>query len=247
MISPAAHKAAAGPAGWNAQQGFYVYRGGRLLVSGDWLGIGSASGDSYRKEEHYKLARIMVDVPTTLDEYWDIDVRKSHARPPAALRESFRRIAERTRACAEEVYRHRGVRVVRDVSPKDYVWTEKVRGGRSRFTVNQEHPLVRALREESPHVRQLIDSLLDLLDETFPTERVVLRSSQQRDVQETVQGGVPQADLAALCRTLHAVVVHTSGLSDDAAWIRVTSMEPFNSMPGFVEEIRQREGESSTR
>jgi len=246
-ISPAVHRAAAGPAGWNAQQGFYVYRGRRLLVPGDWLGIGSANGESYRKEEHYKLARIMVDVPTTLDEYWDIDVRKSAARPPAALRESFRRIAEQTRLRAAEVYRHRGAIVVRGVPPRDCVWRERARGGRSHFVVNREHPLVKALQDESPHARRLIHSLLDLFDETFPTERVLLRSSEQRDVQEIEQENVGQADLAALCRTLHDVLVNTSGLSDDAAWTRVASMEPFNSMAGFVEAIREQDRGNSTR
>jgi hypothetical protein len=31
---------AAGPAGWNAQQGFYIYRNDRILVPGDWLRLG---------------------------------------------------------------------------------------------------------------------------------------------------------------------------------------------------------------
>jgi hypothetical protein len=44
----------------NSQQGFYVYRGKRLLLAGEWLGL-------FRKEEHYKLARIMIDLPNKLD------------------------------------------------------------------------------------------------------------------------------------------------------------------------------------
>jgi hypothetical protein len=55
-ISKLVHDAAAGPRGWNAHQGFFVYRNKRLLVPGDWLGLGWA------KEEHYKLARIRVDI-----------------------------------------------------------------------------------------------------------------------------------------------------------------------------------------
>ena len=34
------HTRAGGVGGWNAQQGFYVYRNRRLLVAGDWLGLG---------------------------------------------------------------------------------------------------------------------------------------------------------------------------------------------------------------
>jgi len=77
---------AAGPNGWNAQQGFYIYRNERLLVAGSWLGM-------FKKEEHCKLARIMIDVPNSMDREWDIDIKKSVARPLAMLRDELRRIA----------------------------------------------------------------------------------------------------------------------------------------------------------
>ena len=40
-------------------------------MPGDWLGLGFA------KEEHYKLARIRLDLPNTVDDDWGLDVRKS--------------------------------------------------------------------------------------------------------------------------------------------------------------------------
>jgi Histidine kinase-, DNA gyrase B-, and HSP90-like ATPase len=73
-------KDAEGPKGWNEQQGFYIYRNERLLLAGDWLGM-------FRKEEHYKLARIQIDLPNNLDAEWQIDIKKSVARPPLGLRE----------------------------------------------------------------------------------------------------------------------------------------------------------------
>ena len=54
-LSVEKHRAAAGPAGWNAQQGFYVYRNRRFLLACDWLDLG------FQKEEHYKLARLQID------------------------------------------------------------------------------------------------------------------------------------------------------------------------------------------
>src|SRR5262249_37614312 len=94
------HKAAAGPSGWNAQQGVYVSRNERLLAPGDWLGLG------FTKEEHYKLSRIQVDIPNTMDGEWDIDVKKSRARPPGHIRDRLREVANLTRVRAVEVYRH---------------------------------------------------------------------------------------------------------------------------------------------
>ena len=68
-----------------------MYRNERLLLAGDWLGLG------FQKEEHYKLARIAMDTPTSLDQPWHIDVRKSRCRPPGPLRDDLKRIARVTR------------------------------------------------------------------------------------------------------------------------------------------------------
>jgi len=100
-MSKAAYEEAKGPKGWDAQQGFYVYRNKRLLVAGDWLGF-------FQKEQHCKLARIQVDIPNSMDETWEIDVKKSRAWPPPQLRRHLRRPASATRARATEVYRNRG-------------------------------------------------------------------------------------------------------------------------------------------
>src|SRR5690606_16690744 len=92
---------AEGEKGWNALQGFYVYRNERMLVGGDWLGM-------FRKEELYKLARIMIDLPNHLDTEWQIDIKKSVARIPRTLKDNIKAYASMVRASALEVYRHRG-------------------------------------------------------------------------------------------------------------------------------------------
>ena len=43
-LEPHVFQFASGPRGWNAHQGFYVYRNKRLLVAGDWLGLGYCVG-----------------------------------------------------------------------------------------------------------------------------------------------------------------------------------------------------------
>lgn len=101
LLTTANHEKGGGPGGWNAQQGFYIYRNERLLVAGSWLGM-------FKKEEHYKLARIRLDITNQQDADWQIDIKKSVARPPDALRDELRRIADSVRRLAVEVYRHRG-------------------------------------------------------------------------------------------------------------------------------------------
>ena len=65
------------------------------------------------KEEHNKLARIQLDFTNELDFAWDINVRKSRAVPPDALREDLIRIAKKTRDVARTIYRHRGATIAR--------------------------------------------------------------------------------------------------------------------------------------
>ena len=63
MLTTTVCDQAAGPDGWNSQQGFYVYRNGRLLLAGGWLGLGQ--GRAWNREEAQKLARIRLDIPNT--------------------------------------------------------------------------------------------------------------------------------------------------------------------------------------
>ena len=83
-LSTDEHARASGPRGWNQQQGFYIYRERRLLVAGDWLGL------PVQPEEHYKLARIRVDLDNSMDLEWQIDVRKATARIPRQLTQEMR-------------------------------------------------------------------------------------------------------------------------------------------------------------
>ena len=71
---------ASGPGGLLGRQGFYVYRGDRLVVAGGWLGL-----SGMHKTAYTRLARIAVEIPPDADLSWKIDVRKSTVRPPAAL------------------------------------------------------------------------------------------------------------------------------------------------------------------
>ena len=67
--SAEARKETAGPKGWNAQQGLYIYRGDRLIQSGGWSGLRAL-------DEHTKLARVALSFSPDLDRAFDINVAK---------------------------------------------------------------------------------------------------------------------------------------------------------------------------
>lgn len=238
-LAPEAHRIGGGPLGWNAQQGFYVYRGGRLLVAGDWLGLGPlGSTGAYRKEEHYKLARISLDFPTSLDQYWNIDVRKSTAKPPAALRDALRRIAEATRHRAVEVYRYRGEGGARECAPDSFVWSEKRKSGKTRYTINRSHPLVKALEDEGPNVKVRLNTLLDLVEETLPISLILIRNSEQGDLQSMPCDGWSE-DAVKRAATVVLKALRDAGLGNEESSRHLAFMEPFNRFPGLVAGIRE--------
>jgi hypothetical protein len=216
-----AHRDAAGLAGWNARQGFYVYRNQRLLVSGDWLGLG------FTKEEHYKLARIRVDISNTADADWDIDVKKSTARPPGALRPRLRWIAEEVRKKAVAVYRHRGnLGAARTAGPSDPVWQAADRGGRTVYSVNRGHPLVRRLLELSKELKPVVGALLRMLEETVPVQRIWIETTEKPDSPARPFERVADKEVAEVIRQVLAALTG-SGVHEPEAWDRIRRMDAF--------------------
>ena len=63
-------------------QGFYVYRNRRLIIWGTWFRL-------ERKDELSKLARVMVDIPNSLDYMWSIDIKKSTAILPDVIKKNM--------------------------------------------------------------------------------------------------------------------------------------------------------------
>lgn len=175
-------RAAGGIKGWNSQQGFYVFRKDRLIVSGGWLGL------KIKKDEHTKLARIIVDIGSELDEDWQINVLKSRASIPAgSVRDTLEAIAKATRKEAEEVYRMRGKTVSRSVASRDsFVWQIVKRDtGLKEFKVNRSHPFIKHVQENYSGKQRDIEHLFIMIERTLPTEAIqVEHTSGQLDMPE---------------------------------------------------------------
>jgi hypothetical protein len=232
------HDRAAGFKGWNFHQGFYVYRNERLLVPGDWLGL------PFAKEEHFKLARIQLDIPNSMDQEWDIDVTKSKARPPDALRKDLRHIAAVTRRRASEVYRHRGKVLARRTSQEFlFVWQQLTRRGKYFYRVNREHPLVvQAVRSEG----KLVEPLLRMIEETVPVPLLAITNSEHPDQHsDPFEGSSSKEILALLGRVYDAMTA--SRIPRTTVIERLRVMEPFDRFPelvAFFEEQQQHDKRS---
>ncbi|MVN91457.1 ATP-binding protein [Mucilaginibacter aquatilis] len=226
-------RAAEGPRGWNEQQGFYIYRNQRLLLAGDWLGM-------YRKEEHYKLARIMVDIPNSLDAQWQIDIKKSVARPPLLLRDQLKAYAGQIRNIAVEVYRHRGKTISRSPGqPFVPLWAEHKRGDKWYFKINRTHPLVeKAMQEASENPSRAVDLLLRFVEETVPVKSIYIREAEQPEHQGSPFDGAAGNPVGETLELIFRNILSTGTDSDQAKKILINT-EPFNHYPHLIDLLQE--------
>lgn len=230
-LSKAEHEAGGGPRGWLAHQGFYVYRRDRLLVAGDWLGFG------WTKDEHLKLARIAIDLPNSLDHEWQINVTKSRATPPAALRDDLKRIAERTRAEAKNVYTHRGARLTApaESAPTNRLWLHFTKHDRLFYRINDEHPMVRRVLESASD-KPALRALLALIQESIPLQHIGVTAAEKPGSQPEPFEGTPAAQVNDVLRELYRTFILV-GCSHDEAIQRISSHPPFDQFPELLATI----------
>lgn len=222
-----------GAAGWNQQQGFYLYRSNRLLVQGDWLGLGFA------KDEHTKLARIAIDFPASLDHAWQVDVKKSSARTPGPLVPELVRIAKAARSRAEEVYRFRGkITASRSSQPYVVAWQQYTdRAGEIRYKVNRSHPVIVALLALAGGKKREVEKALRFMEETVPTTLIGVSIADSLDHQPTPFGGATK-DIKPLIDFVFTDLVK-DGYAADEALDRIAVIEPFSQFPQLVQAFRE--------
>jgi hypothetical protein len=231
------HATTAGASGWNAQQGFYVYRARRLLVAGDWLGL-----RRMQQEEHYKLGRIRIDLDNAMDELWQIDVRKATARIPGELQPELHRVAQATRRRAAEVYRFRGKAIARQVDRHraiNFVWERATRrGGTHVFRINRRHPVLRALHDRGAETASAVERALSLAEENLPVEAIVMDAREHPDEDRGRPHAGDTNELSAMLREAHAAMVREG--TDVAIALRaLAAVEPFDAHPELIELYRE--------
>lgn len=230
-ISEETYREGEGPKGWNEQQGFYVYRNERLLLSGDWLGI-------YRKEEHYKLARIQIDLPNSLDAEWQIDIKKSVARPPIVLREQLKAYSAKVRNQAIEVYRHRG-KTVKQLPGQKFVplWVDHKRGDKWFYKINREHPLIeKSINLAASEPEKAIESLIRFIEETVPSKSIYIKEASDEEALGKPFEGIDQEPIRTAMKQMYDKLIR-EGKSDENAKAIIFNIEPFNLFPQFLEFI----------
>jgi hypothetical protein len=244
-LSPDEHASAGGPEGWTSQQGFYVYRSQRLLLSGGWLGLGP--GRAWHREEAHRLARIRLDIPNTADSEWKIDIRKSTARPPISLRKWLTKLAEDTRERARSVFAFRGAPTPSPGgTPVKQAWrTDYSRSG-VRYRVDENHPAVSAVIGGSGPMLPMVRAMLRVIEETVPVQKIWLDAAENKETPRSGFAGEPHEKVFEVLNTLFEDMIGRRGMSREAAKRSLAATDPFQNyqdmvaaLPGDPENIEE--------
>jgi hypothetical protein len=149
-----------GEEGLRRKQGFYIYRNKRLLVWGTWFGL-------LRQDEFYKLARVKIDIPNSLDNQWTLDIRKSTAIPPESVKKNLKVIVRTIANSSKRTYTFRGRKEINE--DINHIWDRsKTRNG-IKYTINRGHPVATAIQSKLGNENKvLLEQILRLVETGLP-------------------------------------------------------------------------------
>lgn len=193
-----------------SNQGGYVYRNGRLMAWGDWFRL-------VPKGEATKLARVQIDFPNSLDEAWTIDIKKSRARPPHAVRKRLRQIIARITARSVTVHRGRGQKLFQESQAP--FWERYADHDGIRFAINGQHSLIASLETRlSPENAGLFRLLLDSIAASLPVEMIY--SDFSTHPREIKQKTVDESQTLERLKNLRQVL-YGDGPGDPNAFLQI--------------------------
>ncbi|WP_287696466.1 ATP-binding protein [Accumulibacter sp.] len=208
----------AGPDGHLKSQGFYLYRGRRLILYGTWFGL-------CRQSELTKLCRVRIDIPNSMDADWKIDVKKSSAQLPPVVRDRLRKVIERIQDGSKRTYRKRGQKLVdHERLP---MWNRSQAEGQIRYRPNTGHPAFADFAEHlPPDLRRGFFNCIALVGASLPIES--LHADMAGAAEQIVPDRVDEDTLTqAVKATLSVLLAARKDIKEIMALMK--DVDPFRS------------------
>ena len=211
-----------------SEQGFYVYRNKRLIIWGTWFRL-------ERKDELNKLARVMVDIPNSLDYMWSIDIKKSAATLPDIIKKNMYNAVYESVLCSEAVHTYRGRKEKKD-KDIEYVWERvKVRDG-YEYQINRKIPQLELLQSTLDESQlRLLGSVINTIEAAFPVSALYVDAAKGNVEDKKIEPGDEFEKVWDDLQTQMAYV-RAQGLSERLYYQAFLKVEPYCN----VEEIKNR-------
>ena len=142
------------------EQGFYLYRNRRLISWGSWMRM-------INRSELNKLARIQIDIPSSLDSIWSLDVKKSSAKIPDKIKEQIKISLNESINRSSRTTKYPGEK---EQSVENKVWDRiNEHDGKIRYQINRDTPALKTLMESiGENEKQLLEIVLSQIECYLP-------------------------------------------------------------------------------
>jgi hypothetical protein len=233
-ISQEAYQKSGGPLGWFNQQGFYIYRGDRLLVAGDWLGL-------EKKRDYSKLARIEVNFTNDNDFNWNLDIKKSVAYPPLELRKDLIRIARTATFKSAKIYNWRSQKILTELTGEVKIqktWYDEVnRDGIKKYKINRSHPLIKEILLLDNN-KNLIKEAFKIIEDNIPIDLILYNQNEDPSFHESEKfNEIPNDHIVTIAIELYNMNI-SQGVPSDFAKQQIMSSSPFNLYPIILDYLK---------
>jgi hypothetical protein len=119
------------------------------------------------RSELNKLARIQIDIPSSLDSVWMLDVKKSSAKIPDKIKDRIRMAVEDSIVRSKRTTRFPGVK---EQSQEYKIWDRiNEHEGKIRYQINRDAPAIATLMENlGEHEKKLLEIVLSQIECYLP-------------------------------------------------------------------------------
>ncbi|OLQ23995.1 ATP-binding protein [Listeria seeligeri] len=156
--------------------GLYIYRNRRLIAWGKWFRL-------VRPNELANLAKIQIDIPNTIDDLWEIDVKKAQLNIPTSLKAQLRNIITKSIGESERVYKYRGTK--RNKDNLQYVFDRVEKDNKVSYYLNMDNPLIKQLQDNlSDSDIILFRALLRQIEEHLPLDSIQYDMASNKEIEE---------------------------------------------------------------
>ena len=222
QLSPEQKRLLGNPKSIYDDQGFYIYRNKRLILWGTWFRMDI-------KSELHKHSRVQIDIPSSWDSIWDLDVKKSSARIPDILKQRIRAALSETIEKSKKISRGKARAEVAEDNP---VWLQvRYRDG-TKFQINRESPVYKKLLELSPpESKKLLEHFINQVENYIPKNRIIYDSAESRQI----YNGNNEEDLEKLEESFFELLKIIGQTESNA--LNLLRGEEFSALSGYKERI----------
>ena len=203
-------------------QGFYIYRNDRLIIYGKWFRLSSSSVSP----ELLKYGRIKVDIPNSLDDIWDIDIKKQNATIPKQVLNYLKKAV--TDVCSRS--KEKTSKRVRLTLERDdnKIWNKSLtKNQKECFFINKESAFVQHFLDDfDDKDKRKILNFIDAVSSSIPFDDIYNSVCNKNNATELEDEQLESIILEGIAQFKRIKSIIQK--NDDDVMAVLTKYEPFN-------------------